>query len=168
MRWEFLCQEALLRDYPPPGGSARPQVHLTAPCPPHPSGTQQAAEGSRATLGSPPRPPSEKGLSLWLCVFPVPNRLWVDWQDQSPRARVDPDGHVDLYLTLTTETNCDFELLHFPRDQSDCNLSFYALGNTGADGTGAGGKGEGRGEPLACRHPPDTDTGGSRPVLTPV
>lgn len=85
-------------------------------------------------------------------LSPLTNRLWVDWQDQSPRARVDPDGHVDLYLALTTETNCDFELLHFPRDQSDCNLSFYAFSNTGADGAGAGGGGEGRGEegkPLA-------------------
>ncbi|XP_053068366.1 zinc-activated ligand-gated ion channel [Acinonyx jubatus] len=68
--------------------------------------------------------------SLWTPGLTIQEALWVDWQDQSPRARVDPDGHVDLYLTLTTETNCDFELLHFPRDQSDCNLSFYALGNT--------------------------------------
>ncbi|XP_045345643.1 zinc-activated ligand-gated ion channel [Leopardus geoffroyi] len=68
--------------------------------------------------------------SLWTPGLTIQEALWVDWQGQSPRARVDPDGHVDLYLTLTTETNCDFELLHFPRDQSDCNLSFYALGNT--------------------------------------
>ncbi|XP_058558778.1 zinc-activated ligand-gated ion channel [Neofelis nebulosa] len=68
--------------------------------------------------------------SLWTPGLTIQEALWVDWQDQSPRARVDPNGHVDLYLTLTTETNCDFELLHFPRDQSDCNLSFYALGNT--------------------------------------
>ncbi|XP_040312416.1 ligand-gated cation channel ZACN [Herpailurus yagouaroundi] len=68
--------------------------------------------------------------SLWTPGLTIQEALWVDWQDQSPRARVDPDGHVDLYLTLTTETNCDFELLHFPRDQSDCNLSFYSLGNT--------------------------------------
>ncbi|XP_035944470.1 ligand-gated cation channel ZACN [Halichoerus grypus] len=68
--------------------------------------------------------------SLWTPGLTIQEALWVDWQDQSPRARVDPDGHVDLYLALTTETNCDFELLHFPRDQSDCNLSFYALSNT--------------------------------------
>ncbi|XP_044941810.1 zinc-activated ligand-gated ion channel [Mustela nigripes] len=68
--------------------------------------------------------------SLWTPGLTVQEALWVDWQDQSPRARVDPDGHVDLYLALTTETNCDFELLHFPRDQSDCNLSFYAFSNT--------------------------------------
>ncbi|XP_045840777.1 zinc-activated ligand-gated ion channel [Meles meles] len=68
--------------------------------------------------------------SLWTPGLTIQEALWVDWQDQSPRAQVDPDGHVDLYLALTTETNCDFELLHFPRDQSDCNLSFYALSNT--------------------------------------
>ncbi|XP_025855589.2 ligand-gated cation channel ZACN [Vulpes vulpes] len=68
--------------------------------------------------------------SLWTPGLTIQEALWVDWQDQSPRARVGPDGHVDLYLALTTETNCDFELLHFPRDQSDCNLSFYALSNT--------------------------------------
>ncbi|XP_027968121.1 zinc-activated ligand-gated ion channel [Eumetopias jubatus] len=68
--------------------------------------------------------------SLWTPGLTIQEALWVDWQDQSPRARVDPDGHVILYLALTTETNCDFELLHFPRDQSDCNLSFYALSNT--------------------------------------
>ncbi|NIG60613.1 galanin receptor type 2 [Pontoporia blainvillei] len=57
---------------------------------------------------------------------------------QSPQARVDRDGHIELYLALTTETNCDFGLFHFPRDQSDCSLSFFASGNTGADRTGAG------------------------------
>ncbi|XP_077612321.1 ligand-gated cation channel ZACN [Crocuta crocuta] len=68
--------------------------------------------------------------SLWTPGLTIREALWVDWQDQSLRARVDPDGHVDLYLALTTETNCDFELLHFPRDQSDCNLSFYAFSNS--------------------------------------
>ncbi|XP_029783277.1 zinc-activated ligand-gated ion channel [Suricata suricatta] len=68
--------------------------------------------------------------SLWTPGLTIQEALWVDWQDQSPRAQVDPDGHVELYLALTTETNCDFELLHFPRDQSDCNLSFYAFSNT--------------------------------------
>ena len=52
---------------------------------------------------------------------------------------MDRDGHIELYLALTTETYCDFELFHFPRDQSDCSLSFFAFGNTGADRTGAGG-----------------------------
>lgn len=98
---------------------------------------------------SPPAPPSEKGLGLQLrCLS---HRLWVDWQEQSPRAQVDQDGHVELQLALTTETNCDFELLHFPRDQSDCTLSFHALSNTGADRTGAGGRG-GRGE-ASSQHP---------------
>uniref|UniRef100_A0A671F157 Ligand-gated cation channel ZACN n=2 Tax=Rhinolophus ferrumequinum TaxID=59479 RepID=A0A671F157_RHIFE len=68
--------------------------------------------------------------SLWTPGLTLQEALWVDWQNQSPQARVDPDGHVELYLALTTETNCDFELLHFPRDQSDCTLSFYALSNT--------------------------------------
>ncbi|KAM9045683.1 LOW QUALITY PROTEIN: ligand-gated cation channel ZACN [Megaptera novaeangliae] len=56
--------------------------------------------------------------------------LWVSWQDQSPQARVDREGHIELYLALTTETYCDFELFHLPRDQSDCSLSFFAFGNT--------------------------------------
>lgn len=93
----------------------------------------------------PTTPPSGKGLGFWLWCLSPPRRLWVDWQNQSPQAQVDQDGHVELYLALTTETNCDFELLHFPRDQSNCTLSFYALSNTGADWTGAGGEGEGRG-----------------------
>lgn len=84
-------------------------------------------------------------------LVPFPHRLWVDWQDRSPQARVDPDGHVELYLALTTETNCDFELLHFPRDQSDCTLSFYAFSNSGADRTGAGGCGEGKPLPSGKR-----------------
>ncbi|XP_058140756.1 ligand-gated cation channel ZACN [Dasypus novemcinctus] len=71
--------------------------------------------------------------SLWTPAFTIQEALWVDWQDQSPRARVEQDGHVELYLALTTETNCNFELLHFPRDQSDCSLSFYALSNTVAE-----------------------------------
>ncbi|XP_016067868.1 PREDICTED: zinc-activated ligand-gated ion channel [Miniopterus natalensis] len=71
--------------------------------------------------------------SLWTPELTIQEALWVDWQDQSPRAQVDQDGHVELYLALTTETNCDFELLHFPRDQSNCTLSFYALSNTVAE-----------------------------------
>lgn len=79
-----------------------------------------------------------------------PHRLWVNWQDENPRVQVDQDGHVELYLALTTETNCDFELLHFPRDQSDCHLSFYAFSNTGADLTRGG---SGSGLSGLCKHP---------------
>ncbi|XP_077019367.1 ligand-gated cation channel ZACN [Tamandua tetradactyla] len=68
--------------------------------------------------------------SLWTPELSIQEALWVDWQDQSPPARVEQDGHVELYLALTTETNCNFDLLRFPRDQSDCSLSFYALSNT--------------------------------------
>ncbi|XP_049716132.1 zinc-activated ligand-gated ion channel [Elephas maximus indicus] len=68
--------------------------------------------------------------SLWTPGLIIQESLWVDWRDQSPRARVDPDGNVELYLALTTETNCDFELLRFPWDQSDCTLSFFALSNS--------------------------------------
>ncbi|EPQ18957.1 Zinc-activated ligand-gated ion channel [Myotis brandtii] len=68
--------------------------------------------------------------SLWTPELTIQEALWVDWQDQTPQAQVDQDGRVELYLALTTETNCDFELLHFPRDQSNCTFSFYALSNT--------------------------------------
>nr|XP_027811455.1 zinc-activated ligand-gated ion channel [Marmota flaviventris] len=68
--------------------------------------------------------------SLWTPGLTIREALWVDWKDQNPQARVDPDGHVELNLALTTETNCDFELLHFPRDKSDCSLSFFAFSNT--------------------------------------
>ncbi|XP_062936447.1 LOW QUALITY PROTEIN: zinc-activated ligand-gated ion channel [Cynocephalus volans] len=68
--------------------------------------------------------------SLWTPRLNIQEALWVDWKDQSPQARVDQDGHVELNLALTTETNCGLELLHFPRDQSNCSLSFYTLSNT--------------------------------------
>ncbi|XP_006176568.2 zinc-activated ligand-gated ion channel [Camelus ferus] len=68
--------------------------------------------------------------SLWTPGLVIREALWVNWQDQNPRARVDQDGHVELYLALTTETNCDFELFHFPRDQNECKLSFFTLSNT--------------------------------------
>ncbi|XP_004041081.3 ligand-gated cation channel ZACN [Gorilla gorilla gorilla] len=68
--------------------------------------------------------------SLWTPRLTILEALWVDWRDQSPQARVDQDGHVKLNLALTMETNCNFELLHFPRDHSNCSLSFYALSNT--------------------------------------
>ncbi|KAG8519391.1 Zinc-activated ligand-gated ion channel [Galemys pyrenaicus] len=72
-----------------------------------------------------------RAASMCQAWLPLPaSRLWVDWQHKYPRARVDRDGHVELYLALTTETNCDFELLHYPRDQSDCSLSFYAFSNS--------------------------------------
>uniref|UniRef100_A0A8C5UV99 Ligand-gated cation channel ZACN n=1 Tax=Microcebus murinus TaxID=30608 RepID=A0A8C5UV99_MICMU len=68
--------------------------------------------------------------SLWTPRLTILEALWVDWRDESPQARVHQDGHVELNLALTTETNCNFDLLHFPRDRSHCSLSFYALGNT--------------------------------------
>lgn len=102
--------------------------------------------------GVPPPPPSEGCLSL--CS------LWVNWQDKSPQARVDRDGHIEFDLALTTETNCDFELFHFPRDQSDCHLTFFAFSNTGA----VGDEGRGEGKPLA---PSKHLTWGTRPGVTP-
>ncbi|ELW68295.1 Zinc-activated ligand-gated ion channel [Tupaia chinensis] len=68
--------------------------------------------------------------SIWIPGLTIREALWVEWKDQSPRARVNQDGHIKLNLALTTETNCDFELLRFPRDQSNCSLSFFALSNT--------------------------------------
>ncbi|KAM9208825.1 ligand-gated cation channel ZACN [Dugong dugon] len=68
--------------------------------------------------------------SLWTPGLIIQESLWVDWRHDSPKARVDPDGNVELYLALTTETNCDFELLRFPWDESNCTLSFYAMSNT--------------------------------------
>ncbi|XP_008058784.1 zinc-activated ligand-gated ion channel [Carlito syrichta] len=68
--------------------------------------------------------------SLWTPRITILEALWVDWRDQSPQVRVNQDGRVELNMALTTETNCNFELLHFPRDQSNCSLSFYALSNT--------------------------------------
>ncbi|XP_004630268.1 zinc-activated ligand-gated ion channel [Octodon degus] len=68
--------------------------------------------------------------SLWTPKLTIREALWVDWKDQMPQVRVYHDGHVVLNLALTTETNCNFDLLHFPRDQSNCSLSFYAFSNT--------------------------------------
>ncbi|KAM9002999.1 ligand-gated cation channel ZACN [Sarcophilus harrisii] len=56
--------------------------------------------------------------------------LSVEWREHNPRARVSRKGFVELYTAVTTKTNCDFELLRFPSDKSDCNLSFYAFSNT--------------------------------------
>ncbi|KAK2495866.1 hypothetical protein MC885_006821 [Smutsia gigantea] len=66
--------------------------------------------------------------SLWMPGLTIQEALWADWQDQKPQARVDSDGHVKLYLALTTETNCDCDF-HFPRDHTNGSLSFFALGN---------------------------------------
>ncbi|XP_054985909.1 zinc-activated ligand-gated ion channel [Sorex araneus] len=71
--------------------------------------------------------------SLWTPGLTIQEALWVDWQDQSPRVRVDSHGHVELYLALTVETNCDLELLHFPRDHSNCTLGFFAFSNSAAE-----------------------------------
>uniref|UniRef100_A0A8D1G4E8 Zinc activated ion channel n=1 Tax=Sus scrofa TaxID=9823 RepID=A0A8D1G4E8_PIG len=68
--------------------------------------------------------------SFWMPGLTIREALWVNWQNESPQAQVDRDGHIELYLALTTETNCDLELFHFPRDESECNLSFFAFSNT--------------------------------------
>ncbi|XP_045428060.1 zinc-activated ligand-gated ion channel [Pipistrellus kuhlii] len=112
--------------------------------------------------------------SLWTPGLTIQEALWVDWQDPSPRAQVDQDGHVELYLTLTTETNCDFELLHFPRDQSNCTLSFYAFSNSARKAIAysraklqrLGHRQLRLPRPRSWRHP-ESETGGSRsPQLT--
>lgn len=48
MRWEFLCREALLSDYPPPGSRAGPQ--MVPPCPVSPSPFWNL-DGNRGQLG---------------------------------------------------------------------------------------------------------------------
>ncbi|XP_005407511.1 PREDICTED: zinc-activated ligand-gated ion channel [Chinchilla lanigera] len=68
--------------------------------------------------------------SLWTPKLTIWEALWVNWKDQMPQIQVHHSGQVVLNLALTTETNCNFELLHFPRDQSNCSLSFYAFSNT--------------------------------------
>ncbi|XP_072501881.1 ligand-gated cation channel ZACN isoform X2 [Notamacropus eugenii] len=67
---------------------------------------------------------------LWTPDLTIQEALWVDWREQSPRARISREGFVELYAALTTRTNCDFELLRFPSDKSDCSISFYAFSNT--------------------------------------
>ncbi|XP_058531550.1 zinc-activated ligand-gated ion channel [Ochotona princeps] len=67
---------------------------------------------------------------LWTPGLSIREALWTDWKDENPQATVGQDGHVEVNLALTTEANCDFELLHFPRDQSSCNLSFFVFSNS--------------------------------------
>ncbi|KAF7477960.1 hypothetical protein GHT09_010995 [Marmota monax] len=73
-------------------------------------------------------------------VLPVPNVV--------PRSLPvqEEAGPLSVHLSpQALETNCDFELLHFPRDKSDCSLSFFAFSNTGAVRVGTGGEGRGEG-----------------------
>ncbi|XP_044531075.1 zinc-activated ligand-gated ion channel [Gracilinanus agilis] len=67
---------------------------------------------------------------LWTPDLTIQEALWVKWREHNPRARVSRKGLVELYTALTTKINCDFELLRFPSDKSDCNLSFFAFSNT--------------------------------------
>uniref|UniRef100_G3WY23 Zinc activated ion channel n=1 Tax=Sarcophilus harrisii TaxID=9305 RepID=G3WY23_SARHA len=67
---------------------------------------------------------------LWTPDLTIREGLSVEWREHNPRARVSRKGFVELYTAVTTKTNCDFELLRFPSDKSDCNLSFYAFSNT--------------------------------------
>ncbi|XP_036611541.1 zinc-activated ligand-gated ion channel [Trichosurus vulpecula] len=68
--------------------------------------------------------------ALWTPDLTIQEALWVEWREHNPRLRVSREGFVELYTALTTKTNCDFELLHFPSDKSDCSISFYAFSNT--------------------------------------
>ncbi|XP_043859223.1 zinc-activated ligand-gated ion channel [Dromiciops gliroides] len=67
---------------------------------------------------------------LWTPDFTIQEAIFIEWREHSPRARVSREGFVELYTALTVKTNCDFELLRFPSDQSDCSLSFFAFSNT--------------------------------------
>lgn len=55
---------------------------------------------------------------LWPCCF-------------SLKAMGGPGWPCGVNLALTTETNCNFELLHFPGTSDHCSLGFYSLSNPG-------------------------------------
>lgn len=49
---------------------------------------------------------------------------------------MDQDGQVKGPPALTTETDCDFKLLRFPRDQRDCTLGFMLSAAPGSPYSG--------------------------------
>ncbi|XP_060127033.1 zinc-activated ligand-gated ion channel [Zootoca vivipara] len=54
----------------------------------------------------------------------------VKWKTESPLVVLHSDGKVDFALPLRIDSNCNFDLLYYPRDTTRCTLSFSSLANT--------------------------------------
>ncbi|XP_032992111.1 zinc-activated ligand-gated ion channel [Lacerta agilis] len=57
-------------------------------------------------------------------------RFEVTWKTESPPVVLHSDGKVEFALSLRIDSNCNFDLLYYPRDSTRCTLSFSSLANT--------------------------------------
>nr|XP_020668887.1 zinc-activated ligand-gated ion channel [Pogona vitticeps] len=65
--------------------------------------------------------------SVWTPTLTVEEAYEVTWSNESPDVILHKDGKVELQLTLRIDSNCNFDLIHYPIDSSDCTLSFFSL-----------------------------------------
>lgn len=55
----------------------------------------------------------------------------VEWTIPSPNVVLHSDGKVEFKLSLRIDSNCNFDLFYYPRDNTRCTLSFFFMDNTG-------------------------------------
>ncbi|XP_061472243.1 zinc-activated ligand-gated ion channel isoform X2 [Rhineura floridana] len=67
--------------------------------------------------------------SVWTPSLTVQESFDIKWKTESPEVVLHSDGKVEFMLALRIDTNCNFDLFYYPRDNTRCTLSFYALAN---------------------------------------
>ncbi|XP_028572800.2 ligand-gated cation channel ZACN [Podarcis muralis] len=68
--------------------------------------------------------------SVWTPSLTVQESFEVVWKTESPPVVLHSDGKVEFALSLRIDSNCNFDLLYYPRDSTRCTLSFSSLANT--------------------------------------
>ncbi|KAJ7316052.1 hypothetical protein JRQ81_002214 [Phrynocephalus forsythii] len=71
--------------------------------------------------------------SVWTPALTVEEAYEVTWSTESPDVVLHSDGKVAFQLTMRVDSNCNFDLIHYPIDRSDCTLSFFSLANKVTD-----------------------------------
>ncbi|XP_029456321.1 zinc-activated ligand-gated ion channel [Rhinatrema bivittatum] len=65
--------------------------------------------------------------SVWTPSFVIREAHVVEWKDSSPQVKIHSNGWMYYCLPLRIDSNCNFELFHYPEDLSECLLSFFSL-----------------------------------------
>ncbi|XP_062977578.1 zinc-activated ligand-gated ion channel [Elgaria multicarinata webbii] len=64
---------------------------------------------------------------LWTPSLTVQEAFDVAWKTESPYVVLHSDGKAEFQLSLRIDSNCNFDLFYYPRDRTNCTLSFFSL-----------------------------------------
>ncbi|XP_030062712.1 ligand-gated cation channel ZACN [Microcaecilia unicolor] len=65
--------------------------------------------------------------SVWTPAFNIREVHMVEWKDLYPHVKIHSNGWLQYYLPMRIDSNCNFELFHYPEDVTECFLSFFSM-----------------------------------------